>query len=383
MAKTGFYLRGANGKLAGATIYQSKAGTVMREIVTPTNAKTTGQMRQRALFQTVVKFYKHANQRLFKFAFEDRRQSESDYNAFVRHNTQRSAIYMRESAVNEAFPAIGNNWQLSQGSLGTPNVAPVGDRIYLYSPSITGEETTLGQLFAKIMVDYNLNAGDIITFVAIRSVVQSVTDEPSRKPDWNIYQFRLDPNAGIQLGDVFSAAEGALTMESSMTADDACACGVIFSRNVTGGGLKCSTSYLANNDVAAAIFAATQQEAYLQSAINSWGAKGEAILQGSLSEPIAPVDNIEITMFDSQTPEDFPIEVSTESNPWVTNVQFSGPVEKVKASDWSLKDVTEGAYFSLTFNNSTGELIVIHRGEDFDQATICFRGEEIAKLSFQ
>lgn len=367
MAKTGFYLRGANGKLAGATIYHTKAGTVMREIVTPTNAKTTGQMRQRALFQTVVKFYKHANQRLFKFAFEDRRQSESDYNAFVRHNTQRSAIYMRESAVNEAFPAIGNNWQLSQGSLGTPNVAPVGDRIYLYSPSITGEETTLGQLFAKIIVDYNLNAGDIITFVAIRSVAQSVTDEPSRKPDWDIYQFRLNPNDSTQLGDVFSATAGALTMESSMTADDACACGVIFSRNVTGGGLKCSTSYLANNDVAAAIFAATQEEAYQQSAISSWGAKGEAILQGSLSEPIKPQVGPRIDPSVA-----LPIILSIdpyEADPIELNLPIAGDKHDVEASMFTTTFPNKGIEWRP---DSESSLVITPTGKSTDYKAIAY-----------
>jgi hypothetical protein len=32
MAKTGFWLKGANGKLAGATIYQQNGETVMREV---------------------------------------------------------------------------------------------------------------------------------------------------------------------------------------------------------------------------------------------------------------------------------------------------------------------------------------------------------------
>lgn len=282
MAKTGFYLRGAKGKLAGATIYHSKSGTVMREIVTPTNPKTTLQMRQRGLFATAVKFFKHANQRFFKFAFEDRRKAESDYNAFIRHNIKRSTIYMRETSLNEAFPAIGQNWQLSQGSLSSPDCAPANDRLRLASPSITGEETTLGQVFAAIIADYNLEAGDIITMVAIRSIAQSIDDEPTKAPSWDTYQFRLDPEDGTQLGDVFGVAEGAMLMESSMTADDSCACGVVFSRNLAGGGLKCSTSYLVNNDVAKAIVDASLEDAYRQEALNSWGASGQAILQGAL-----------------------------------------------------------------------------------------------------
>lgn len=36
MAKVGFWLKGANGKLAGATVYQSNGETIMREVVKPT-----------------------------------------------------------------------------------------------------------------------------------------------------------------------------------------------------------------------------------------------------------------------------------------------------------------------------------------------------------
>ena len=46
--KTGFWLRGGNGKLAGATVYQDGQGnTVMREVVSPSNPKTRAQMIQR------------------------------------------------------------------------------------------------------------------------------------------------------------------------------------------------------------------------------------------------------------------------------------------------------------------------------------------------
>ena len=54
MAKTGFWLRGSNGKLAGATIYQQNGETVMREVVSPTNPKTEKQIIQRIIMHTVM-----------------------------------------------------------------------------------------------------------------------------------------------------------------------------------------------------------------------------------------------------------------------------------------------------------------------------------------
>lgn len=282
MAKTGFWLRGAKGKLAGSTIYRGKGGTVMREIVSPTNPKTKKQMRQRAIFATCVKFFKHANQRFFKFAFEDKKQAESDYNAFVRHNIQRSTIYMYEASQNEAFPAL-SNWQLTQGSLSAANCTPNGDRLRLYAEGISTDMTKLGQVWEKVIAAYNLQAGDIITLVAIRSVVQSIEEtDVTTTPAWDTYQFILDPADTTALGDVFSTGDGYLTMETSMDPDDACAVAVCFSRNIAGGGLKVSNSYLVLNDTAEGILEASQEDAYREQAINSWGATGEAILQGSL-----------------------------------------------------------------------------------------------------
>ena len=48
MAKTGFWLKGATGKLAGAALQKGANGeTIMREIVTPKNPQTEAQMIQR------------------------------------------------------------------------------------------------------------------------------------------------------------------------------------------------------------------------------------------------------------------------------------------------------------------------------------------------
>lgn len=58
MAKAGFWLRGAKGKLAGASMQKGAKGqTIMREIVTPRNPKTNAQLYQRAIMATVMKLY--------------------------------------------------------------------------------------------------------------------------------------------------------------------------------------------------------------------------------------------------------------------------------------------------------------------------------------
>ena len=58
MAKAGFWLKGARGKLAGSVLQKSAtAGTVSRENVTPKNPRTQAQASRRATFAPAAKFY--------------------------------------------------------------------------------------------------------------------------------------------------------------------------------------------------------------------------------------------------------------------------------------------------------------------------------------
>lgn len=253
------------------------------------NPKSTGQMTQRALFATAVKFYKHANQQFFRFAFEDKKQTESEYNAFMRHNLVHSTIFNYASSQNEAFPAIGDGWVLTAGSLSTPVVSLASNRVRLGVGSVEGNETTWGEVSARIISAYGLQAGDIITVVGVRSTVQSIEEEPAVNPYWDLQQYVLNPSTSAELPDLVSVADGYVTFDADVMADDACGGAVVFSRNIAGAGVKVSTSRLINNATAQNILDASRQEVYRQTALNSWGATGIAILQGSIATPIASV----------------------------------------------------------------------------------------------
>ena len=58
MAKTGLWLFGAGGRLAGATIYSKANGqTIIRHNTTPRNPQTEAQQVQRAVMTTVTAAY--------------------------------------------------------------------------------------------------------------------------------------------------------------------------------------------------------------------------------------------------------------------------------------------------------------------------------------
>lgn len=87
MAKVGFWLKGANGKLAGATVYQSNGETVMREVVKPTDAKTTGQVLQRIVMHTVMSSYS-LMKAICDHSFEGIKKGQDTMAYFMKQNVQ-------------------------------------------------------------------------------------------------------------------------------------------------------------------------------------------------------------------------------------------------------------------------------------------------------
>lgn len=89
MAKAGFWLRGAKGKLAGASMGKGANGqTIMREIVTPRNPKTNAQMIQRAIMATVMRAYS-AGSEIFDHSFQGYAKGSMNQHRFVKLNANR------------------------------------------------------------------------------------------------------------------------------------------------------------------------------------------------------------------------------------------------------------------------------------------------------
>lgn len=120
MAKGNMFIGNGSGKV-GNLVVSTRAGEQITRVYQPrvANPKSYQQMLQRAKFANAVKFYKKAVQNFFKFAFEDKKKSESDYNAFMRHNVMNSTLLSKENVDDSYFPALGR-WQMSSGSLPNP-----------------------------------------------------------------------------------------------------------------------------------------------------------------------------------------------------------------------------------------------------------------------
>lgn len=137
----------------------------------PNNPNTESQVKQRSRFANAVKFFKQVNSSFFKFAFEDKKTNESDYNAFMRHNVARSGYIGAAANKIANWPALGL-WQMSDGSLpkiSAPFPQPnssvlsfsMGDGI-----SIPASVSSVGAVSSALISSSNWREGDIVTFVA-------------------------------------------------------------------------------------------------------------------------------------------------------------------------------------------------------------------------
>lgn len=302
MSKGSLFFGNASGKL-GQVVLSTVKGQQIARAWQPkvANPKTSQQQLQRAKFANSVKFFKRAQQNLFKFAFEDKRKNESDYNAFMRHNVVSSAVLDRMVYDNFNYPALADNWLLSYGSLGEINAdnEPSNKEVVqlLDLPLGTGEiaNLTIASASQAFVDNYKAMNGDYVTLVGVYSTAKSLTDAPTVAPDWRILQFVVDTtNTGKLLENLKKQNKFATNFFDKdgkepaniifSLSNDGCAwLGIILSR-VTANGVKVSTSNLMPNYYAYEIYKNSMEFGYRQSALNSWGRSSEPILKGGIAK---------------------------------------------------------------------------------------------------
>ena len=309
MSKGSNFWGTARGRLGNMVISSVKGQQIERKYQpNVANPKTFAQMRQRAVFASAVKFFKHSQQNLFKFAYEDKGQRESDYNAFMRHNVQFFTPVNRVASDNPTLPALGFNLalQLSVGSLPAPSsqgylnmaspAARFGFALGADVESATKDVYLWGEVSKAIIKGYGLSNGDIITFVVIdtnmtyekfdETIIKGIdAADPATGAIWTITQKRIDTEStedvtdGVFQQNWFAIHEGI----SSAPRENLYFASVIFSRNIQGRPLMVSTGTLACSQKDGYLSAIAQRDSIKEKAVlESWGANPEAILQGAL-----------------------------------------------------------------------------------------------------
>lgn len=301
MSQGNMLLGYARGSVGDVTFYRSGGSQRARaRNRKPNNPRSFGQMTQRAKFASAVKFYKRAVSNFFRFAYQDKKGNESDYNAFMRHNIQGAPLISKSAFDKQGYPALGN-WVLSYGELQPLNyIAGELNSVIELPAAYSSAPSTLGELSQGLINSGFYEQGDIITVPMIDitgSPLPTATPTGVYTTAWKTAQFRVDYNStdslnNLGLGNVTVTQSSGIWMLNFATHS---AFAVIVSRN-TSGGLKVSRSELVYDAATGlALFNAYYDDNYKAEVLQDWQTSLEAILQGSLSEmsvpPIVPTSS--------------------------------------------------------------------------------------------
>lgn len=279
----------------------------------PNNPKTKTQMMQRSLFVSATKFYQQARAKFFKFAFEDKKYHESDFNAFMRHNVKNGTNMTQEAVQAYNYPALGM-WVLSKGSLQPFEQKAEGNffkaNTGIVVPQDYQEPTKVGELSKTLIQSNRFQVGDMLTMVQYGFSMVGDAAVPTLAPlndDYNTYfsfqQMVIDTESTESLTkyDMAVEVDGTthvlyITSNYEVYDERYVACCLIHSRQ-TANGLLVSDSVLLGSGLYDDAITACADDVYIQQVLNAWGATEEAILSPrSLPAKAAPLPSMTATM---------------------------------------------------------------------------------------
>lgn len=287
MAKGSPFWGKQKGKLGETVLAVVKGQQVQRAYNgEPTNPRSNKQTAQRIVFANAVKFFKSAIASQFKFAYEDKKQTESDYNAFMRHNVKNGNIIARDMYLDPNYPSVGE-FILSDGSISEimPSTAQ-GTSIptFNFKEALSTAPTTLQGLATALKDTHGLADGDILTFVDIKSGAYDLTTHPTSPLQWKVLQVKVgdatDTRTIASVSSIITLSAGTDNVKIIINGTEAEGCAIIVSRP-TASGLKVSTSRVWYNGITKNMITDASAESYVKYAKNSWGMGMASLLEGS------------------------------------------------------------------------------------------------------
>lgn len=303
MAKGNMLLGMSRGSVGDVTFYRSGGSQRARaRNRKPANPMTVRQQTQRAKFANAVKFHKQVTSNFFRFAYEDKKTNESDYNAFMRHNVGNSGFIGAKASKIASWPALGL-WEVTNGSLPDINDISYGSdeaRISCAISDVVNEYTTVGQLSTALIAGNDWREGDIFTVLlytaSAAGSLPTVDTDTTHIAKSAFCQFILSSTDTTPLTDVkVTLGEYDFTMFTDigvvgLYANDAAAvtsfandlyqAAFIHSRN-TASGLLVSTASMVANKPQVITDALSEEGTYYNAVLADWDAAAEAVLQGA------------------------------------------------------------------------------------------------------
>ena len=320
MAKGNVFMGTLKGRV-GDTVFYVKQGEqnaikYQRNISNPQSAP---QMYQRSRFLAANKFYTRGRQAFFKFAYENKRKGESDFNAFMRENIGEAPNITRDAYFFTNYPILGR-FMVSRGSLPTMQCSLAGES-WSVDMEIDYPNTPISTVadLSKLMIKSSIyEVGDIITLLFIQtntsygvpSLKPSEIPSSYGTPNWKIIQFKVDTlditdlvDLGIWYGRSVNDTLQLIGDEDTNYVPGSMYCGwtCVHSRPLKGK-LKVSTQQLLFNALASSANEAQKTDEFIAEVIADWRTpaevpvQSEVILKGSLtsSSSSTPVTGVTI-----------------------------------------------------------------------------------------
>lgn len=180
--------------------YVNKGQTLWRELApSVTNPRTPAQMSTRVRLANLVQLYK-AGRGWMKAAFENKKQTQSDYNAFVSANLANANVYLTKQQV-AAGAGVVAPVTITKGSL--PPIAHSVQSSFIVTDISVGDldiaEETVGSLSQAIIQNNPaIQAGDQISLI---QYVQQTGQDSTPYVVCRAYEMILDPNNSAQWYD--------------------------------------------------------------------------------------------------------------------------------------------------------------------------------------
>lgn len=171
-----------SGRLGEQVFYVVNGETRARKLAAKVNnPRTVSQMEQRTKWANLVNFYR-ANRDWMKYAFENKKRNQSDYNKFMSLNVASSRIYLPKSFANQGACVV-DAYTMTQGSLPSIETTKTSTgwatNLYLTDANALPANPTIGEVTRQLLAaNPALREGDQISFIRLSQQTNPVTGVP-------------------------------------------------------------------------------------------------------------------------------------------------------------------------------------------------------------
>ena len=384
-----FWLQNQKKKLAGAVIYQAMGQTRSRELAASVaNPRTQSQMTQRVKWANLVNFYR-ANKSWMKFAYETKKQSQSDYNKFMSLNVASSRIYIPKGLAAQGACVV-DAYQMTQGSLAsvetTKNSTGWATNLFLTDANALPENPTIGEVSTQLLeANPALREGDQISFIRLTQQTNANTGVPYvvvRK-----YEVILNSTSVKFFYDYMPIDYIVLTAGTNqdfIEVNDSGNAGgfvVIISRTQGGKTFVSTQSVIVANN--AALIEAYSSNNALQTAIDSYGESSEPFLTSTVAEVDSQaatglsIVSVRINGVEyAPGTVAYPVQLSPESN---VSVRFNSdlPSQDFEEANFTLWAMGQRGVSPLASGSVSGNTVTLVTGSGSSTVTVALEDLQI------